>query len=79
MAKTKIGEYVIKAHAWYVAAAGKWKPILCITRLREGPEPPISQTLNYLPALFESETDAVRYGFTKGRALVNGDIFGLTI
>jgi hypothetical protein len=77
MAEAGIGDYVVKAHAWYVPDAGKWQLILCMTRLRGAPQVPISQTLNHLPALFETETDAIRYGFTKGRA--QGDVMGLTI
>lgn len=79
MAEAEIGDYVVQAHAWYVPDAGKWQPILCMTRLRGAPEIPISQTFNYLPALFETETDAIRYCFTKGRALVKGEVIGLTI
>jgi hypothetical protein len=74
MAEAEIGAYVVKAYAWYVPNARKWQPILCMTRLRGAPEVPISQTLNYLPALFETEADAIRYSLTKGRALVKGDV-----
>lgn len=79
MAEAEIGDYVVQAYAWYVPDAGKWQPILCMRRLRGTPERPISQTFNYCPALFETEADAIRYGLTKGRALVKGDIMGLTI
>jgi hypothetical protein len=79
MAKAEIGTYVVKAHARYVHNAGKWQPILCVRRLRSAPEKHISQYLNFLPAIFETETDAIRYGFMKGRALVQGDIMGLAI
>lgn len=79
MAEEEIGEFVVRACALYVPDAGKWQPILSITRLRWAPQVPVSQTLNYLPVLFETETDAIQYGFMKGRALVTGDLLGLTI
>jgi hypothetical protein len=79
MADAEIGDYVVQANAWFVPDAGKWQPILCMTRLRGVPDVPISQSLNYLPALFESEAEAIEYGFIKGRALVKGELMGLTI
>ena len=79
MAEEEIGEFVVQARALYGTDTGKWQPILSMTRLRGAPEVLVSQTLNCLPALFETEADAVRYGFMKGRALVNGDVLGLTI
>jgi hypothetical protein len=68
--REEISAYLVQAHARYVRDAGKWQPILCMTRLRSATEIPISQTLNYFPVLFESETDAIRYGSTKSRVLV---------
>jgi hypothetical protein len=79
MAEAEIGEYIVQAHASYVPDEGKWQPILSMRRLRSAREVPISQTLNFLPVLFETETDAIQYGLTKGRALVRGDLMGLTI
>ena len=79
MTETEIGDYVVQAHARYVPDAGKWQPVLCMRRLRDALGTTTGQTFNYLPALFESEADAIRYCFTKGRALVNGDVIGLTI
>jgi len=79
MAETEVGEYVVQAHARYVPDAGKWQPILCMMRLRGDPEASNSQTFNYLPALFDVETDALLYCFTKGKALARGEVIGLTI
>lgn len=79
MAETEVGEYVVQANARYVPDAGKWQPILCMMRLRGDPEAPNSQTFNYLPALFDVETDALLYCFTKGKALATGEVIGLTI
>lgn len=79
MAEAEIGNYVIQAQAQYVSGEGKWQSILCMTRLFGVPALRVSQTFNYFPSLFETESDAIEYGFTKGRALVQGKIMGLTI
>jgi hypothetical protein len=79
MSEAEIGEFVVQSRALYRFDTGKWQPILCMTRLHGARVIPVSQTFNYLPALFETETDAIRYGFMKGRALVKGDVLGLTI
>jgi len=79
MSEAAIGEFVVQVGALSIFDMGKWQPILCMTRVHGARVIPVSQTFNYLPALFESETDAIRYGFMKGRALVKGDLLGLTI
>ena len=79
MSEAEIGEFVVQARALYRSDTGKWQPILYMTRLRGARAIPASQTFNYLSALFETETDAIEYGFVKGRALVKGDVLGLTI
>lgn len=79
MAEEEIGGYVVRAHGCYMPEAGKWQPILCLTRCRGATGSSISQAFNYLPALFATEADAIQYGFVKGRALVKGDVLGLTI
>ena len=60
--REEISDYLVQPHARYVRDAGKWQPILCMTRLRSASEIPMSQTLNYFPVLFETETDAIRSG-----------------
>jgi hypothetical protein len=74
-----IGDYVVGAKALYVSETDKWQPVLRITRCRGAPDVPIHQDFTQLSALSESEADAIRYGLQRGRALVEGNIIGLTI
>jgi hypothetical protein len=79
MAEAEIGDYVVEARALYVADKKKWQPVLHITRWRGVPETPVSQDFTQLPALARTETDAIQYGLTRGRAMVEGAVIGLTI
>jgi hypothetical protein len=79
MAEAEIGDYVVEARALYVADKKKWQPVLHITRWRGGPETPVSQDFTQLPAFARTETDAIQYGLTRGRAMVEGAVIGLMI
>ena len=79
MAEAEIGDYVVEARALYVAEKKKWQPVLHITRWRGAPGVPISQDFTQLPVLSRTETDAIQYGLSKGRALIEGGVIGLMI
>jgi hypothetical protein len=77
--KVELGDYIVTVTASYSPDIRRWQPILRISRRKEGSGVLAHQDFTLLPAVCQSEADAIQYGLAKGRFLVAGTVIGLTI
>jgi hypothetical protein len=74
-------DYTLYPLALYVESAGKWQPMVIITRemQNENLTLPRSQSFPQLPGLADEEKTALSNALEYGRMLVDGRHQGLTI
>lgn len=69
----------ITVSALFLSGPKRWRPHLVITRLRESAKLTREQAITDQPALFFSAQDALEFGVSQARRLVDGELPGLRV
>ena len=69
----------IVVSALFLSGPKRWRPHLVITRLRESAKHAREQAITDQPAMFASAQDALEFGVSQARRLVDGELPGLRV